>query len=283
MADAKGIIEKALSYQGTYDGGNNNVIFNTHYYGSEVSGAAYPWCCAFVWDIFRMCGLSDLFYDGKKTAYCPTVLNWAKENGLTVPKSSGKYGDIVLFDWNGDGIADHIGFIISKNSDGSYTTIEGNTANYNYSNGGYVLKMTRYQSQIIGIVRPKYDGTTSPTVNTTSVPDITYQAYTDESGWLPTVTNLEDYAGIDGQAVKGIRLRIYGDTVAVDTHQMTDGKIDKLTVYAGKHTVRYRVRPIGSKNYLDWMENKKDTGGSADTFAGEIGKAIDRIQMYVKR
>ena len=54
MATAKQIIDKALSYLGTYDGGNNNVIFNTHYYGKAVSGSAYPWCCAFVWDIFRM-------------------------------------------------------------------------------------------------------------------------------------------------------------------------------------------------------------------------------------
>ncbi len=39
-----------------------------------------------------------------------------------------------------------------------------------------------------------------------SVPDIIYQVYTDTSGWLPTVRNLEDYAGVDGQAIKGIRV-----------------------------------------------------------------------------
>ena len=161
MATAKQIIDKALSYLGTYDGGNNNVIFNTHYYGKAVSGSAYPWCCAFVWDIFRMCGASDIFNGGEPTAYCPTVLNWGKNSGLTVNKANGQYGDIVLFDWNGDGVADHIGLIVSKNADGSYTTVEGNTANSNYSNGGWVLKMIRYQWQIIGIVRPKYSGTVS--------------------------------------------------------------------------------------------------------------------------
>lgn len=285
MPTAKQIIDKALSYVGTYDNGNNNVVFNTHFYGTSVSGSAYPWCCAFVWDIFRMCGASQLFNGGQKTAYCPTVLNWGRNNGLTVDKSQGKYGDIVLFDWNGDGIADHIGLIIAKNADGSYTTVEGNTANSNYSNGGYVLKMTRYQYQIIGIVRPKYDGTTSTTPTTTSAPskpDILYQVYTSESGWLPVVKNLEDYAGEDGQAIKGIRVFINGDTVAVQIHQMSNGNIDKLTIFAGKHTVRYRVRTIGSKNYLDYMENKKDTGGSSDTYAGESGKAIDRVQIVIK-
>ena len=278
MQTAKQIIEKACSYIGTYDGGNNDVIFNTHYYGGNVSGNAYPWCCAFVWDIFRMCGASELFYDGKKTAYCPTVLNWGKSIGLTVSKSNGQCGDIVLFDWDGDGLADHIGFIISKNADGSYTTVEGNTASNNFSNGGYVLKMTRYQSQIIGIVRPQYDDKDQ---TATTIPDVIYQVYTNKSGWLPTVKNTDDYAGIDSQAIKGIRIQIDGDTVAVETHQMSDGSIDKLTIYAGKHTVCYRVRVIDQSKYLDWMENKKDTGGSADTFAGIAGKAIDRIQVYI--
>lgn len=123
---------------------------------------------------------------------------------------------------------------------------------------------------------------TNPTTPTENVPNSYYQVYTDKSGWLPVVKNTEDFAGEDGQAIKGIRVQIDGDTVAVETHQMLDGSIDKLTIYAGKHTVRYRVRVIGSNDYLDWMENKKDTGGSADTFAGIAGNAIDRVQMYIK-
>ena len=73
-----------------------------------------------------------------------------------------------------------------------------------------------------------------------------------------------------------------GDTLAVQTHQMSNGNIDKLTIFAGNNTICYRVRIVGSKDYLSWMENKKDTGGGTDTFAGEAGKAIDRIQITVK-
>ena len=284
MATAKQIIDKALSYLGTYDGGSNNVIFNTHYYGKAVSGSAYPWCCAFLWDIFRMCGASDIFNGGEPTAYCPTVLNWGKNNGLTVNKANGRCGDIVLFDWDGDGVADHIGLIISKNADGSYTTVEGNTSDSSYSNGGWVLKRVRYQWQIIGIIRPKYNGTVSSAedVNIAAKPDIYYQVYTEQSGWLPKVKNLDDYAGEDGEAVKGIMVYLEGDTLAVQTHQLSSGSIDKLTIFAGKHTVKYRVRVLGQSEYLDYMENKKDTGGSSDTYAGESGKAIDRVQMFVK-
>ena len=36
MVSAKAIVDKALSYAGTFDGGNNSVIFNTHYYGKAI-------------------------------------------------------------------------------------------------------------------------------------------------------------------------------------------------------------------------------------------------------
>lgn len=283
MATAKQIIDKALSYVGTYDRGMNDVIFNTHYYGTPVSGSAYPWCCAFVWDIFRMCGASELFNGGKKTAYCPTVLNWGKAAGLAVPKTDGKYGDIVLFDWDGDGVADHIGLIIAKNADGSYQTIEGNTASYNYSNGGYVLRITRYTSQIIGIIRPKYDGTTSkPTTDTGSGKDVYYQVFTEVNGWLPVVRNREDYAGEDGEAIEGVKVFVDGAEVTVTAHHMANGAIDKLTIDGGKTVLRYRVR-LKNGAYLDYMENTKDTGGSSDTYAGIAGREIDRLEIEVRR
>ena len=64
---------------------------------------------------------------------------------------------------------------------------------------------------------------------------------------------------------------------------MINGSIDKLTISIPNHTVRYRVRTIGSADYFSWMENEKDTGGSSDTFAGEAGKPIDRVQITVKQ
>lgn len=160
VGQAKQIMDRAASYIGVKESpaGSNNVVFNTHYYGGKVSGSAYPWCCAFVWDIFRMCGLSQLFYDGQKTAYCPTVYNWARQKGLIVPKETARYGDIVLFDWGGDGVADHIGFVEAHYGN-AYATIEGNTSVDNNSNGGQVMRRTRYASQIQAIIRPKYTNT----------------------------------------------------------------------------------------------------------------------------
>ena len=116
-----------------------------------------------------------------------------------------------------------------------------------------------------------------------SVPDIIYQVYTDSSGWLPVVKNLEDYAGVDGQPIKGLRVFAKDVQLEINTHQMINGSIDKLTISTPDHTIRNRVRTIGSADYFSWMENEKDTGGSTDTFAGEAGKPIDRVQITVKQ
>lgn len=160
MSKASTVMNIAASYIGTHEDplGSNNVIFNTDYYGYPVGYAPWAaWCCAFVWDIFRMAGASALFYDGQKTAYCPTVASWGASSGLVINYNLAKYGDIVLFDWDGDGVADHIGFVENLNDDGSLTTIEGNTSDADHSNGGYVLRRTRYRANVLCIIHPLYD------------------------------------------------------------------------------------------------------------------------------
>jgi len=132
---------------GTRETGVNNVIYNTHYYGGAVSGEQYPWCCAFLWDGFRECGLSARFCGGEKTAYCPYVVSWARAHGQWV---TGPYrrGDLALFDWDGDGVADHIGFVLSA-AGASLTTVEGNASDA-------VMRLTRSVSSVLGAYRPAY-------------------------------------------------------------------------------------------------------------------------------
>ena len=52
-----------------YPPNSNNIKYNTAYYGKEVSGSNLAWCAVFVWWLFRECGMSELYYGGKKTAY----------------------------------------------------------------------------------------------------------------------------------------------------------------------------------------------------------------------
>lgn len=209
--NADTIINKAKSYIGTKESpaNSNNVIFNTDYYGKVVSGNSFPWCCTFVWDIFRMCGLSKLFYGGNKTAYCPAVYDWGNKNKLTVAKSKGTKGDIILFDWNKDGVADHIGFIVAKNSDGSYTTIEGNTSVTNNSNGGEVQQRTRTQSTIISIIRPKYTTTTTAkTAVTVAMPTLKAGSKGTQTKYLQKNLNSVMSSGLTVDGIFGTQTKL---------------------------------------------------------------------------
>lgn len=94
-----------------------------------------------------------------KTANCGTMDDWYKAQGrrysyTTTPKP----GDIVHFDWNGNHkTRDHCGFVESVEDNGNtIITIEGNTAVGNDSNGGAVMRRTRYRSQVTSYNRPAY-------------------------------------------------------------------------------------------------------------------------------
>lgn len=127
--------------------GSNNVPYNTVYYGGQVSGDQYPWCCSFIWDGFYQTGLSSLFCGGEKTAWCPYVVNWAKAHGAWI-SADFRPGDLVLFDFNNDGKADHIGFVVAV-SGTSLQTIEGNV-------DSAVRRMTRSVVGVMGACRPAY-------------------------------------------------------------------------------------------------------------------------------
>ena len=136
---------------GTMETPVNNVIYNTHYYGGAVNGSQYPWCCAFIWDVFRMAGMSSLFCGGQKTAYCPFVVNYARQHGQWVTNGY-RHGDLLLYDWNSDGGADHIGFCVEWSGDKGLA-IEGNVSG---SGGDGVHWVTRYTNQVLGAYRPAY-------------------------------------------------------------------------------------------------------------------------------
>ena len=126
--------------------GSNNVIYNTHYYNQQVSGDGYAWCCAYQWDGFRECGASELFFDGRKTAYVPTLHEWARTKSLLTNEP--KEGDLIIFDWNNNKVGDHVGYCTSATSD-TITTIDGNVDNM-------VTEITRDRKYVLAIIRPKY-------------------------------------------------------------------------------------------------------------------------------
>ena len=112
------------------------------------------WCVIFVWWIFRRVGCAELFYDGQKCCSCTQLMNWAKTKKQWVT-SGYKPGDLLIYDWDGNGKPEHIGICTAVNGS-TLSAIEGNTAVGNDSNGGEVMTRTRSVRNVLGAVRPAY-------------------------------------------------------------------------------------------------------------------------------
>ena len=185
---------------------SNRVKFNTAYYGREVSGSAYPWCCAFVWWVFREAGAASLFYGGKKTASCSALLSFHKGQAV-----QGDYqpGDIIFFNFNGRKNPAHVG--ICESWDGQYiTTIDGNTAPTNEANGGAVMRRRRAKKYMIGAYRPAYEEDTMTQADFDKMMDNYLERRGDKpaSGWAGTLLQEAKQAGItDGSRPQSFATR----------------------------------------------------------------------------
>lgn len=119
-------------------------------YGAWYGLNGQPWCMMFVMWCFAQAEVSL----PAKTASCTVLKNAAKKAGMWVT-SGYQAGDVVIYDWTGNGVMDHCG-IIESFSGSSVVAIEGNTAVGNDSDGGEVMRRTRKVGQVAGAVRPKF-------------------------------------------------------------------------------------------------------------------------------
>lgn len=114
------------------------------------NGAA--WCNAYVDYVAYEGGVSSLYFNGKKETYCPTSIKWCKSNLAQIPPYLAMPMDIIYFDWDKNGVPNHIGLVHERVSTSTISTVEGNT------NGGIVAKKNRSCSYSCGIFRPHYTG-----------------------------------------------------------------------------------------------------------------------------
>ena len=112
------------------------------------SGAA--WCNAFVDYIANEGGVAKLYFNGRKETYCPHSIKWCQANLAQIPLCLAMPMDIIYFDWDRNGVPNHIGFVRGKNTTSSIYTIEGNT------DGGKVAQKTRNGKYVQGIYRPHF-------------------------------------------------------------------------------------------------------------------------------
>lgn len=127
-------------------------------YGKWFGLDGVYWCGTFVSWVYFHAGfpLGNIGFL-KGFAGCPTAyLHFKKKGEIT---TNPQPGDIVLFDWNGDGRFDHTGIFVKKIDERSFETIEGNTSLKNQSNGGTVMhrhgEHPRYFGKGVVFIHPK--------------------------------------------------------------------------------------------------------------------------------
>ena len=112
------------------------------------AGAA--WCDAYVTTIFHEAGNKDLFCGGTKQTYCPTTIKWCYNNLASIPPYLALPSDIIFFDWELNGVPNHIGFVRERKSCDEIYTIEGNTGNSICAN------RTRNTKYVQAVFRPHF-------------------------------------------------------------------------------------------------------------------------------
>ena len=101
-------------------------IYNSQRVESYKMSHNDPWCHATVSAAAYKSGNQGRV---PNTAYCPYGINWFKARGLWVSRYASNYnpqvGNIIYYDWGGDGVSDHVGSIVAVNGN-NLTVREGN-------------------------------------------------------------------------------------------------------------------------------------------------------------
>ena len=132
---------------------------------------------------------------------------------------------------------------------------------------------------------------------------------TTKGSWLPEVTNLNDYAGLRGQAITDVAIKVNKGSVKYRVHVKGGGWLgwitgynvnDSAKGYAGNgkpidaiqvyyytpdnirpyKKAKYRVSSVNG-NYYSWQYDT-ETKNNQDGYAGLFGKQVDRFQLEIE-
>ena len=139
--------------------------------------------------------------------------------------------------------------------------------------------------------------------------DVTYRVRGQKDVWYPAVKNLEDYAGVVGDAITDVAIKVSQGSVKYRVHvkggewlpyvtgyNINDAKngyagnkkpIDAIEVYYSTpdsirpyKKAKYHVSPLKG-NYWPWQyDNEKDD--NQDGYAGSFGQQLDRFQIIIE-
>lgn len=119
-------------------------------YGEWFGLNGVSWCGIFVSWCYAMGGVKLPSIGFKRGfAGCQTAVEYFSAKKMIVKNPVA--GDIVFYDWNGDGRYDHTGIYLKHNDNDGFYAIEGNTSTTNQSNGGCVMVRNRHYKNCIFI------------------------------------------------------------------------------------------------------------------------------------
>lgn len=232
LAEAKKWVD-----QGYREGPNNDTVFG-RWYGDNNE----PWCDQYVSYVGDASGNGDVV---GKFEYCPSHVNWFRSRGQW--GDAPQVGALVFYDWDGDGLADHVGIVVSFNGS-SITTYEGNTSSGvagSQSNGDGAYQRTRPRNgTVLGYGYPAYAADSVPTppadnspafpgrvlVNPCHGSDVlTWQTHMQARGWSITAD------GAYGPKSASVCLAFQRDSTAHGWPLDADGKVGPRTWDATFH------------------------------------------------
>lgn len=155
------VLDIARSYLGVETGSREHKKIVDAYNSVDPKPVGYTanyqddWCDIFVTTVYQQAGLSDLI--GRECGV-QRHIGIMEKKGIWKGRTQPKVGDIVTFDWDGGGWADHIGIVESVNN-GVITTIEGNSSLYAGSTAKTKVNRKTYDwnsKYIKGYARPAY-------------------------------------------------------------------------------------------------------------------------------
>lgn len=215
MSSVDGIINNFISvaerFHGVREGTPQHSIILALYNSSRPKDeyemtTKDPWCAAFVGAVSGGSGLGKII---PISASCQRMRDKLIKCGATIV-SEPQRGDIVFFDWNGDGSHDeHVG-IVTKVENGVVTAIEGNRSD--------MVAYHQFTNLPVQFYRPNWEG--KPVQSTEVIQWTKYREYyseltCDEKNEIKTfpmlskgstgiyVKILQDFLGLDPDGVFG--------------------------------------------------------------------------------
>jgi lysozyme len=151
------------------------------------------WCAIFVSAMAFRFGVTD-----KISCECSAHYMYEAMMSKKVQKDKGQIGDIIFYDFNGDGWCDHVGIILDKQGR-DYSVLEGNKSD------AVGIRTIKYSNaNVYAVCHPNWDNQVDTSGNLKDVDTIAVEVIQGKWGNMPDRKKRLKAAGYDYDAVQKV-------------------------------------------------------------------------------